>query len=96
MRLVFARTAKTDLRQIADYIAEQSPDRAESFIEELREKSAKIVYQPYAYPPRDDLAPDLREAIHKSYLILFRTTDTQVEIVRIVHGARDLKNLSYR
>jgi toxin ParE1/3/4 len=95
MRLKFGGPAEIDLEQIGDFIAARNPARAESFIGELREKATNIVNQPHAYAPRNDLSPGLREAIHKPYLILFRVTDNHVEIVRIVHGARDLKTLSF-
>ncbi|HEV2561970.1 MAG TPA: type II toxin-antitoxin system RelE/ParE family toxin [Rhizomicrobium sp.] len=46
---------------------------------------------PMAYPKRADLGPDFRVAVHGQYLILFRVHEYEVEIVRIVHGARDLR-----
>ncbi len=32
-------------------------------------------------------------AVHRAYLILFRVEAERVEIVRVVHGARDLKRI---
>ena len=39
---------------------------------------------------RDDLGLELRSVSLRSYLIFFRYLDDRLEVVRIVHGARDL------
>ncbi len=45
-----------------------------------------------AYTLRADLAPGLRMAVHKHYLVLFREVSPsgQVRIERVLHGARDI------
>jgi toxin ParE1/3/4 len=88
--------AGRDLKKIGDNISIDRPIRAKTYVNELLDTAEAIGHQPHAYPPRDDLAPGLREAVHRPYLILFRATATHVEIVRIVHGARNLKRLSFR
>jgi len=35
----------------------------------------------------------LRRKVHGSYLIVYRTRSDEVEIVRILHGARDLMRI---
>jgi len=42
---------------------------------------------------RDDIRPGLRYLVSDPYLLLYRTTDGGVEIVRAVHGRRDLFGL---
>ena len=44
-------------------------------------------------PPRDDIRPGLRYLIVGDYVVLYRLIDEDVEIVRVVHGRRDLFNL---
>jgi toxin ParE1/3/4 len=39
---------------------------------------------------RDDLGPALRSVAHSSYVIIFRYLDDRIQVVRIVHGRRDL------
>jgi toxin ParE1/3/4 len=96
IQVEFSPQSLRDLQEIGDRIALDRPIRAETFVNELIDTAEAIGYQPHAYPPRSDLSPGLREAIHKPYLVLFRVTDNHVEIVRIVHGARGLKNLSFK
>jgi len=39
---------------------------------------------------RPDIHPECRQLVVENYLILYRDTPEQVELVRLVHGARDL------
>lgn len=91
--VILSKEAKADLVEIGDYIAAQNPLRAASYAEELYSKAQNIGSAPLAYPKRSDFGPDLRAAVHKPYLIVFRVTKNAVEVVRIIHGARDLPRL---
>ena len=42
---------------------------------------------------RPDIAPELRYLAVGNYLILYRTVPNGIQIVRVIHGARDLPNL---
>jgi plasmid stabilization system protein ParE len=42
-------------------------------------------------PTRDQLAPGLRAHFHKSYVIYYTFTETELIIVHVVHSARDAK-----
>jgi len=52
MRLEFSRFVETDLEAIADFIAEDSPERAIRFIREIWHAILKIGEQPYLYQLR--------------------------------------------
>jgi toxin ParE1/3/4 len=93
MRVHFTSDALADLEDIGDFIAEDNPIRADSFVAELHDKARSIGRLPRAHPLRSDLAPGLRAAVHRSYLIFFRINRNHVEILRIVHGARNLGRL---
>jgi plasmid stabilization system protein ParE len=45
--------------------------------------------------PRDAVKPGLRLAVHGRYNIYFRITASDTFIVRVVHSARDLKQLNF-
>jgi toxin ParE1/3/4 len=92
-RLVFAPAARDDLLTIGLYIADSNPTRAESFITELEAAARQIGKRPQSFAAREDISPGLRAAVHGRYLLLFRDFDDEVRIVRIVHGARDLRRL---
>lgn len=90
MRAAFSRRAERDLEEIGDYIAQDDPRRALSFIAELRVRCARIAEAPLAFSPRPELGSDLRSSPHGRYVIFFRPSSSGVLIVRILHGARDL------
>ena len=43
--------------------------------------------------PRDDLSPDIRQHVYKSYVILYSVTETGVLIQAVIEGHRDVGNL---
>ena len=90
MRLLITPLAAQDLEEIGDYIAQDNPQRATSFISELRDQCAKICLNPAGYRLRPELSENLRSCAHGSYVIFFENTLDQVTIIRILHGARDI------
>jgi len=90
MRVVFTRLATIDLEEIGDYIARDNPRRALTFINELRARCIKIAQAPLTCVARPELADNLRCCVHGSYVIFFVIKGNQVQIARVLHGARDL------
>lgn len=90
MRYELSPQAKSDLREIGDYIARDNPFRAVSFIEELTEQCQKLVTNPGIGTSRPDLAEGLRMLPHGRYLIFYRVNEETLRIVRVLHSARDL------
>lgn len=85
--------AEEDLEVIADYIAQDNPKRALSFINELRNQCAVIAQNTHAYRRRIELGNDIRSYTHGNYVIFFTDTPHELTIIRILHGARDLTSV---
>lgn len=51
-RCEFRPAAEEDLESIADYIAEDNPSRAVTFVQELREKCRMLAEMPKSAPAR--------------------------------------------
>ena len=47
--------------------------------------------RPGSFPARDELHEGLRSARHGRYLIFFIEAGDEVQVVRVLHGARDLR-----
>jgi toxin ParE1/3/4 len=43
--------------------------------------------------PREEFAPNLRSAHVGKYTIFYRPEDEGIEVIRVLHGARDLPKL---
>lgn len=78
---------------IGDFIAADNPERSMSFIAEIEAKMREAAERPDSFPARQDLHQGLRAARHGRYMIFFTTTPDAVQIVRVLHGARDLSRL---
>lgn len=92
-RLVILPAARMDLIEIGDFIAQDNPERAASFVAEIESRMIEVVERPGSFPARDELHQGLRSARHGRYLIFFVEAGDEVRIVRVLHGARDLPRI---
>lgn len=92
-QVFFTRAAREDLIDIWTHIAADDPAAADRVLDRLDEVASHLADNPQMGPARDDIRPGLRYLVIGSYLLLYRTTDDGVEIVRAVHGRRDLYGL---
>lgn len=91
MRIVFARQAERDFEEIGDRIADDNPDRATTFVIELREACLALSAFPQRYPVARSVARrDVRRRNYRDYAVLYRVDDAHVTILRVMHGARDI------
>lgn len=86
-------SARTDLIAIWHYIAPDSFDAANRMLDAINEKLNALAQNPFLGRACPELAPDLRRLPVKSYVIFYRPTADGVEIVRVLHGARDIETL---
>ena len=92
-RLFRTRQARHDLIDIWDHIAADNPEAADAVLDRIDKGCLGLLDHPHLGPARNDIRPGLRYLIVGDYVILYRVLDDGVEIVRIVHGRRDLFNL---
>ncbi len=85
--------ARQDLREIAIYIGQDDPGRAEGFVGELLEKIAWVADNPKLYRSRFGWDRNVRIAHHGRYHILYYISGETVEILRVVHASRDIATL---
>jgi toxin ParE1/3/4 len=90
MRVEFSRFVEDDLDVIADYIAQDNPTRAVSFIREIGGQIHRVGQNPLLYHLRPEIGEGARMAIVGRYVILFRIMAETVRIERVVYGGRDL------
>jgi toxin ParE1/3/4 len=85
--------AEEDLVDIWLYIAHDDARAADRVLDDVEEKLLLLADQPGLGPARPDIAPDLRYSPVRRYLILYRQITDGIEIMRVVHGARDVPTL---
>lgn len=98
--LVWTRQAREDLIEIYTYIGLDNPSAAERVFAAIQAKADLLTDYPRIGVRRSDIRPPVRMLIEGHYLILYETHPDaddgpieKAEIVRIVDGRRDLKNL---
>jgi toxin ParE1/3/4 len=82
--------AQSDLAEIWDYIADDSEAEADAFVDTIDQKLEVLAARPLAGRVRDELAEGVRSFPVGRYIIFYRPLPQGVEIVRVLHGARDL------
>ena len=85
--------ARSDLDEIWFYIAQDHPDAADKFVHALVSRFPKLASMPDLGRERKDLSPQLRGLPFGRYVIFYRPMKNGIEVVRVLHGARDLPPL---
>jgi toxin ParE1/3/4 len=94
MSYKISKRADSDIDEIWDYIATDNPEAADRFERDLRELFQIIARLPNAGRNREDLAGgSYRSWPFRAYVIIYRVHGRQVTVVRVIHGARDLRKL---
>lgn len=93
MKLRLSPHVPGDLKQIAEFIAADSPFHALRTLRLLRAKMKDVARKPELYRLRPEIGRDARLAAVGNYVILFRIRRDFVRIERVVHGGRDLQPL---
>jgi toxin ParE1/3/4 len=86
--------ADQDLEEIWFFVAQDDPVAADRWLDTLEDKLGLLANSPLMGPTRPDIAPELRYHPVGNYLLLYRIVSGGIEVVRVVHGARDLLDLS--
>ena len=91
-RYLLTPAARQDLGDIAAYIAEENPVAARRVLAKLRHAMRRLAQAPGLGHLREDLADEpLRFWPVYSYLITYRPETTPLQVIRVLHGARDVK-----
>ena len=88
--LVYGRAADKDLYSIALHIGETSIERGKALVERIRRRAEILRAHPEVGRARPELGDGIRSLIERPYVLLYRISDEDVEIVAVLHGARDL------
>ena len=91
--LYISEEAESDLDDIWDDIAKDIPLKADRFLERLYGKCISISELEGIGRRRDELAEGLLSVPHKKYIIFFVREVSQVGIVWILRGSRDLDQI---
>jgi plasmid stabilization system protein ParE len=91
MKVIIRESAEADLDQIAEWIAQDSPDAAARMVATIRDRINFLETDELAHMGRPGLVEGTRELLEYPYIIIYQVHDERREVVvlSIVHGARD-------
>jgi toxin ParE1/3/4 len=87
---------RDDLQAISRYIAQDNPRAAGRLRKLFFDRIRLLAGNPLMGELREDLAPGVRMMTAGNYVILFRPAPQGIEIVQIVHAARELATIFRR
>jgi plasmid stabilization system protein ParE len=93
-RVVWTAPARADLRAIRAYIARDSTRYARAVVEQLLGVVGGLADFPLSGRMVPEVGqPTVREVIDGSYRIVYRVTPDEVQVVAVVHTARQFPDL---
>jgi toxin ParE1/3/4 len=87
--------ARSDLLDIWLYIAERDAAAADRVIDEIERVCGLLIEHPKMGRERPEVAPGIRSFVAVSWVIFYRADDGGLNIVRVIHGARDIDSLDF-
>ena len=93
-KVVVSRAAIADIKEIASYIRERNVSAADQFTTEVEEIIQRLAIVPGMGHHRSDF-PDPNHRCHRigEYIVIYRHSAKRLDVVRVVHGRRDLRKL---
>jgi toxin ParE1/3/4 len=88
--LILAGKAERDLIDIWKYVAKASaPDTADNVLRDIKQAVQRLADRPFTGRPRNEISVGLRSLLVHPHVIVYRVTDSTVDISRILHERRD-------
>jgi toxin ParE1/3/4 len=84
--------SKRDVLAIWVHIAERNFNAADNLLHQFDARLSDIAEMPGMGRERDDLMSGLRSFPVGDYVLFYRTIPGGIELVRVLHGARDLRD----
>ena len=93
-RFVLTPRAKRDVNDIGDYIADDSIEAADRVVDALDNAMVKLSKTPGIGHWREELTDKRhRFFLVYSYLIVYRHETKPLQIIRVLHAARDVQSI---
>lgn len=92
-RVLKRPVAERDLSEIWSFIAEDDPDRATQYLRRLNGALEKLAQSPLMGRLRPEIGARIRSFPVDDYLTFYVPLEDGVDVIRFVHGSRDLSRL---
>lgn len=93
LRAIYSPEALEDLDKISLWIAQHDTMAALRWLEEIDQVTSLLATHPGVGEAVPQYGVGVRRWTQGRYLVLFRPTEDRVDIVRVLHGSRDIDTL---
>ena len=95
--IIWADIAEKDLKNIIEYIADDSPLNAQKVFKKIKEKASSL----YSFPDRGRLVPELKEQgilqyhelIHSPWRIIYRISENPVYVLSVLDARQNIEDI---
>jgi toxin ParE1/3/4 len=96
-RVLFADSAKADLIEAWLFIAQESIVAADDVIDTINNDAQTLALQPMMGRLRSELAEGVRSwPTSTRYIMFYLPSENGINVLRVLHHARDIPNVSMR
>ncbi|HWU50149.1 MAG TPA: type II toxin-antitoxin system RelE/ParE family toxin [Asticcacaulis sp.] len=92
-RLLRSAQALRDLDDIWFYIAQDSIDAADAWLDHLFDKATALSGRPAMGRARPELGTEIRSLPVHAYMLFYRPLNDGIELVRVLHSSRDIDEI---
>ena len=96
-KVIWADIAEVDLKNIIEYIADESIVNAQRVFDKIRDKASSL----FILPERGCVVPELkdqgilqyRELIHSPWRIIYRISENKVYVLSVLDSRRNIEDI---
>ncbi|MBI1389897.1 MAG: type II toxin-antitoxin system RelE/ParE family toxin [bacterium] len=89
MKFFLRPAAETDLEELWNFIAKDSVNRADRFVEMIFNQFEKITINPHIGRIRRELQAGIRSFPFQNHVIYYQVLSERIEIIRVLHDAQN-------
>jgi toxin ParE1/3/4 len=93
-RVIKTVRAEQDLEEIWFYVALDDVVAADALLDDFDNSCRLLATQPKMGRAREELANELRSFPVRRYVVFYRPLVDGIELVRVLHGARDITTIA--
>jgi plasmid stabilization system protein ParE len=93
LRFEISKLAKSEMNRVLRKLRELSENAAFTLAQEMQDCLLLIRSQPKVGRDRSQWGPGLRSRVVDQYLFIYRFNDELLEVIRFVHGSRNLDSM---
>ena len=90
---IITEQAQADLDEMWDQISERDLRATDRLLDRFYTAARTHAQFPESGRSQDDLAPGLRSFVVKPYVVFYRPAQATIEVLRVLHGRRDLDRI---